>query len=95
MIGNSPLRPFVLHELLEQLGGVPHGRGHYTLECFVVLDPGILAVRVLPRVPKCAVFRNLGRNRFRDHSVHPVLIRPMYSANKSLNPDPAAGICRI
>ena len=82
MIGNSPLKPFVVHELLELLGGIPHGRGHYTLERAIVFDLRILAARALPRVPKGAVFRNFGRNRFCDHPVHPVLIRPMYAAEQ-------------
>lgn len=45
-----PLEIRVVHELAEQLRVVLHDAHHQPAECPVVLDAGVLAVRILPRV---------------------------------------------
>ena len=65
-IGHPPLEALVVHELLEQLRIVLHHGAHDPLQRPVMLDAGVLLVRVPPGVPEGGVHRHPGGNGLGD-----------------------------
>ena len=68
---------------------VLHDTHHHPPKHLVVLDPRVLAIRNLPRIPKRRVLRHHARNIHRDHLPNPILIRPV-----DLSPCPAEPVKR-
>ena len=76
-IGQPALETLVIHELFEQLGVVLHHRGHHTQQRLVVLNAGILSVRVLLGVLEGRVLSHPGRNGLGNELPHTVGVVPV------------------
>jgi hypothetical protein len=75
-VGHPPLERLVVHELFEELRVVlKHGR-HDAHERFIVLDAGVLFIRVLSCVLVGRIDCHAGRDVLRNELVHPVGVRP-------------------
>ena len=66
----------VICELLEELHVVVEHGSHHAPQGFVMLDPGVLPVGVLPGVAVGGVPRNLGRDLLRNEAANPVRVLP-------------------
>ena len=66
----------VVCELLEELHVVVEHGSHHAPQGFVMLDPGVLPVGVLPGVAIGGVLGNLGRNLLCNEASNAVLILP-------------------
>ena len=67
----------VVLELAEQLRVVPHYRHHDPPEGPVVLNSGVLSVRIRARVLERRILRHHGRDIHRDQLVNPVSVLPL------------------
>ena len=81
-IGQPALEAFIIHELFEQFVVVLHDRGHYPLQCLVMLDAGVLSVRILLRILESSVRGYPRRNRLGNQLPHAVDIVPQDIAEK-------------
>ncbi len=74
--GKPSSEALVVAELLEKFGVVFEDGGHNALECLVVFDARVLAVRIFLRVLKRLVGRYPRRDVFRYEAMHAIRVRP-------------------
>ena len=80
-VSHLALEARVIHILLGQLGVVLHHGGHHPQQRLVMLDGGVLAIRVLLRVAEGDVCHS-GRNGFDDELPHSVGVFPLNVAEE-------------
>ncbi|KUK56519.1 MAG: hypothetical protein XD80_1883, partial [Synergistales bacterium 53_16] len=75
-IGQPAAEPFIVAELLKELGVILEQRGHHTSEGLVVLDAGVLLVGILAGILVGGVGRDPCRNLLGDQFAHPIGVGP-------------------